>query len=59
MEDVVFPAIEMQDEFTFDKLLEHYTGFPVTTMDDLKMAKRILRKTRKSGSKDCPVCVIV
>ena len=47
MEDVVFPAIEMQDEFTFDKLLEHYTGFPVTTMDDLKMAKRIFAENQK------------
>ena len=47
MEDVVFPAIEMQDEFTFDKLLEHYTGFPVTTMDDLKMAKRIFTENQK------------
>lgn len=47
MEDVVFPAIEMQDEFTFDKLLEHYTGFPVTTTDDLKMAKRIFAENQK------------
>lgn len=47
MEDVVFPAIEMQDEFTFDKLLEHYTGFPVTTMDDLKLAKRIFAESQK------------
>lgn len=47
MEDVVFPAIEMQDEFTFDKLLEHYTGFPVTTIDDLKMAKRIFAENQK------------
>lgn len=47
MEDVVFPAIEIQDEFTFDKLLEHYTGFPVTTMDDLKMAKRIFAENQK------------
>lgn len=47
MEDVVFQAIEMQDEFTFDKLLEHYTGFPVTTMDDLKMAKRIFAENQK------------
>lgn len=47
MEDVVIPAIEMQDEFTFDKLLEHYTGFPVTTMDDLKMAKRIFAENQK------------
>ncbi len=47
MEDVVFPAIEMQDEFTFDKLLEHYTGFPVTTIDDLKMAKHIFAENQK------------
>lgn len=47
MEDVVFPAIEMQNEFTFDKLLEHYCGFPVKTMDDLKKAKAIFQETAK------------
>lgn len=47
MEDVVFPAIEMQDEFTFDKLLEHYCGFPVKTMDDLKKAKSVFQETAK------------
>lgn len=47
MEDVVFPAIEMQDEFTFDKLLEHYCGYPVSSMDDLKHAKTIFNQTSK------------
>lgn len=47
MEDVVFPAIEMQDEFTFDKLLEHYCGYPVSTMDDLKHAKAVFNQTSK------------
>lgn len=47
MEDVVFPAIEMQDEFTFDKLLEHYCGYPVKTIDDLKHAKTIFEQTSK------------
>lgn len=47
MEDVVFPAIEMQDEFTFDKLVEHYCGFPVKTMDDFKRAKAIFQETSK------------
>ena len=47
MEDVVFPAIEMQDEFTFDKLLEHYCGYPVSNMDDLKHAKTIFNQTSK------------
>lgn len=47
MEDVVIPAVEMQEEFTFDKLLEHYTGFPVKTMDDLKQAKRIFSESQK------------
>lgn len=47
MEDVVFPAIEMQDEFTFDKLLEHYCGYPVKTTDDLKKAKAIFNETSK------------
>lgn len=47
MEDVVFPAIEMQDEFTFDNLLEHYCGFPVKTMDDLKKAKSVFQETAK------------
>lgn len=39
MEDVVIPAIEMQEEFTFDKLTEHYCGFPVKTMDGFKHTK--------------------
>lgn len=47
MEDVVFPAIEMQDEFTFDRLLEHYCGYPVKSMDDLKKAKAIFNETSK------------
>lgn len=47
MEDVVFPAIEMQDEFTFDHLLEHYCGYPVKSMDDLKKAKAIFNETSK------------
>lgn len=47
MEDVVFPAIEMQDEFTFDKLLEHYCGYPVSSMDDLKHAKTVFNQTSK------------
>lgn len=47
MEDVVFPAVEMQDEFTFDKLLEHYCGYPVSSMDDLKHAKTIFNQTSK------------
>ena len=47
MEDVVFPAIEMQDDFTFDKLLEHYCGYPVSSMDDLKHAKTIFNQTSK------------
>lgn len=47
MEDVVLPAIEMQDEFTFDKLLEHYCGYPVKTIDDLKHAKTIFEQTSK------------
>lgn len=47
MEDVVFPVIEMQDEFTFDKLLEHYCGYPITTMDDLKHAKIVFNQTSK------------
>ena len=47
MEDVVFPAIEMQAEFTFDKLLEHYCGYPVSSMDDLKHAKTIFNQTSK------------
>lgn len=47
MEDVVFPAIEMQDEFTFDGLLEHYCGYPVKTMDDLKHAKVVFNQTSK------------
>lgn len=47
MEDVVFPAIEMQDEFTFDRLLEHYCGYPVKTIDDLKHAKTIFEQTSK------------
>ena len=47
MEDVVFPAIEMQDAFTFDKLLEHYCGYPVKTIDDLKHAKTIFEQTSK------------
>lgn len=47
MEDVVFPAIEMQDEFTFDKLLEHYCGYPVSSMGDLKHAKTIFNQTSK------------
>lgn len=47
MEDVVFPAIEMQNEFTFDKLLEHYCGYPVKTTDDLKKAKAIFNETSK------------
>ena len=47
MEDVVFPAIEMQDEFTFDGLLEHYCGYPVKTMDDLKHAKVVFTQTSK------------
>lgn len=47
MEDVVFPAIEMQDEFTFDKLLEHYCGYPIKTMDDLKKAKAVFSETAK------------
>ena len=47
MEDVVFPAIEIQDEFTFDKLLEHYCGYPVSSMDDLKHAKTIFNQTSK------------
>lgn len=47
MEDVVFPAMEMQNEFTFDKIVEHYCGFPVTTMDDFRHAKRIFEETSK------------
>lgn len=47
MEDVVFPAIEMQDEFTFARLLEHYCGYPVKTIDDLKHAKTIFEQTSK------------
>lgn len=47
MEDVVIPAIEMQEEFTFDKLAEHYCGFPVKTMDDFKHAKTIFAEKQK------------
>lgn len=47
MEDVVFPAVEMQEEFTFDKLLEHYCGYPVKTMDDLRHAKAVFQETAK------------
>lgn len=47
MEDVVFPAMEMQDEFTFDKLVEHYCGFPVKNMDDFTRAKHIFQETQK------------
>ena len=47
MEDVVFPAMETQEEFTFDNLVEHYCGFPVKNMDDFVRAKHIFQETQK------------
>lgn len=47
MEDVVFPAIEMQNEFTFDKLVEHYCGFPVVTKEDFAIAKKVFGERMK------------
>ena len=45
MEDVVFPTMEMQTEFTFNDFAEHYAGYPVKTLEDFKTAAKVFKET--------------
>lgn len=45
MEDVVFPLMETQTEFTFNDFAEHYAGYPVKTLEDFKTAAKVFKET--------------